>query len=138
MLFCLRNDIEAHYSDSEMESLRSRFEGVRTEVTDTSIHMNPAQMDRQREQLIWGKIEEFSKYELIITDRYHGTIFAAIASTPVIVINSADHKLSSGVNWFPKEQFEVWCIMLVIWRKLIKLLGRFFLIGTSDVIIELL
>ena len=30
---------------------------------------------------------------------------AAIASTPVVVINSADHKLSSGVSWFPKEVF---------------------------------
>ena len=106
ILFCLRNDIEAHYSVSEMETLRKRFKGVRTEITDTSVSVGQNEMDRRREQLIWEKIEEFAKFELIITDRYHGTIFAAIASTPVIVINSADHKLSSGVNWFPKEHFE--------------------------------
>ena len=50
-------------------------------------------------------IEKFSTYRVVITDRYHGTIFSAIASTPVIVINSADHKLSSGVKWFPQEVF---------------------------------
>jgi len=106
ILFCMRNDIEAHYSVSEIHALRKRFAGVRTEITDTSISVGRDEMDRRREQLIWEKIEEFSQFELIITDRYHGTIFAAIASTPVIVINSADHKLSSGVNWFPKEHFE--------------------------------
>ena len=27
-------------------------------------------------------------------------------NTPVIVISSTDHKLSSGVKWFPKNLFE--------------------------------
>lgn len=40
-----------------------------------------------------------------MTDRYHGTIFSLVANTPVVVISSADHKLSSGVEWFPKEYF---------------------------------
>lgn len=43
----------------------------------------------------------FSRYKMVITDRYHGTIFSMIAATPVIVISSSDHKLSSGVKWFP-------------------------------------
>ncbi len=47
----------------------------------------------------------FSKYRLVITDRYYGTIFAQIVSTPTIVISSNDHKLSSGVKWFPQEDF---------------------------------
>lgn len=46
-----------------------------------------------------------SHYRLVITDRYHGAIFSQIVSTPTIVLSSADHKLSSGVKWFPKEQF---------------------------------
>lgn len=44
-------------------------------------------------------------FKTVITDRHHGTIFSAMANTPVIVINSADHKLSSGVNRFPQEEF---------------------------------
>lgn len=106
ILFCLRNDIEGLYSASEIDTLRNRFPGIRIEVTDTSASLPRKEMDRRREELIWAKIEEFSKFKLVITDRYHGSIFAAIASTPVIVINSTDHKLSSGVKWFPKDQFE--------------------------------
>src|SRR5690606_27740259 len=33
------------------------------------------------------------------------TIFSQIASTPVIVLSSSDHKLSSGVKWFPEASF---------------------------------
>ena len=45
-------------------------------------------------------IKEFSRYKVVITDRYHGTIFSLISNTPTIVIGSTDHKLSSGVDWF--------------------------------------
>ena len=51
---------------------------------------------------IYDAIKKISTYKVAITDRYHGTIFSAIASTPVIVISSGDHKLSSGVKWFEK------------------------------------
>ena len=50
------------------------------------------------EQLVY-----YSKFQLIITDRYHGTIFSLIAGTPVIVLKTTDHKLSSGVKWFPQD-----------------------------------
>ena len=50
-------------------------------------------------------LQQFAKYQVVITDRYHGTIFSQIVNTPVIVISSTDHKLSSGVKWFPQEKF---------------------------------
>ena len=62
-------------------------------------------MRKHRDELINETIEKIATYKVVITDRYHGTIFSAIANTPVVVINSADHKLSSGVKWFPKEVF---------------------------------
>ena len=62
--------------------------------------------DRQRTRLINQVLNKFSKYQVIITDRYHGTIFSQIANTPVVVLSSADHKLSSGVKWFPPKLFD--------------------------------
>lgn len=62
-------------------------------------------MGKNRGALIRNILELFSKYQVIITDRYHGTIFSQIVNVPVVVINSADHKLSSGVKWFPKDKF---------------------------------
>lgn len=106
VLFCMRNDIESFYPPDQIEDLRAKFRGIETELTDTSTHVSVDVMNKNRESLIWDKIESFAKFKVIITDRYHGTIFAQIAATPVIVVSSADHKLSSGVKWFPQEHFE--------------------------------
>lgn len=106
VLFCMRDDVEQFYKLGQIEALMRRFGDTRMEKIDTSLHgVSIKYVNRHRDKLIWKAIDHFATYRVVITDRYHGTIFSAIASTPVIVINSADHKLSSGVNWFPKELF---------------------------------
>ena len=37
---------------------------------------------------------------MVITDRYHGTIFSLVAGTPVIIIKTTDHKVVTGAEWF--------------------------------------
>lgn len=106
ILFCLRHDLEKHYSDEEIDRLKKRFDGIKIDTTDTTIDAKPWVWKKRREALIIKMLEKFAKYQLIITDRYHGTIFSQIVNTPVIVINSADHKLSSGVKWFPHDVFK--------------------------------
>ncbi|MFI5429468.1 polysaccharide pyruvyl transferase family protein [Aeromicrobium sp. UC242_57] len=48
---------------------------------------------------------DFSNYQVTVTDRYHGVIFSLISGTPVVVLESTDHKLRSGVQWFPPQIF---------------------------------
>jgi len=105
ILFCMRDDIESYYSQAQILHLMNRFGNIRKDVVDTTLKISPAQMKKHRDKYINNMIEKISTYQLVITDRYHGTIFSAIANTPVIVINSADHKLSSGVKWFPQNDF---------------------------------
>jgi exopolysaccharide biosynthesis predicted pyruvyltransferase EpsI len=107
VLFCMRDDIEAFYSVKDIDALIARFGDIRKEKVDTTINgLTREDLDKEREKIIFGMIAKFASYKVVITDRYHGTIFSAIAGTPVVVINSADHKLSSGVNWFPKEVYK--------------------------------
>lgn len=105
VLFCMRDDIEAHYNPKDIDKLMTRFANERTEKIDTTIKVGLKDILKNRDNYINEMIEKISTYKVVITDRYHGTIFSAIASTPVVVIASADHKLSSGVNWFPKEVY---------------------------------
>lgn len=106
VLFCIRDDVEAFYTPKQISDLMARFGNIRKEKIDTTLHgVSQKYVDANRDSLIWNMIDKFATYKVVITDRYHGTIFSAIASTPVVVINSADHKLSSGVNWFPKDVF---------------------------------
>lgn len=105
VMFCIRNDGEKLYTDEEMAEMRNKFQGVHISISDTTIKANIWEWDKKREGLIHKILKKFSNYQVIITDRYHGTIFSQIVNTPVIVLSSTDHKLSSGVNWFPAEHF---------------------------------
>jgi exopolysaccharide biosynthesis predicted pyruvyltransferase EpsI len=108
ILFCMRDpdNFETLYSASDIKSLMNRFGDIKKSKTDTTLNIPWQVMDKKREKLINDLIEEMASYQVVITDRYHGTIFSAIASTPVIVVSSADHKLSSGVKWFPKDIYD--------------------------------
>lgn len=105
ILFCIRNDIEAFYSKTEINKLKARFSNLRIEETDTSIPNKFSYINKRRLNILESIFKYYSSFEVIITDRYHGTIFSLIANTPVIVLSSTDHKLSSGVRWFPKDIF---------------------------------
>lgn len=107
VLFCLRDDIEAYYSKKDLLELKSRFCGIPIAQTDTFLQSKSGKyICRHRESVLNEIWNEYSKYKVIITDRYHGTIFSLIASTPVVVLSSADHKLSSGVKWFTDTPFK--------------------------------
>ena len=45
-------------------------------------------------------LDFFASHKVVITDRYHGTIFSMISNTPVIVITTNDHKVKTGTEWF--------------------------------------
>lgn len=105
IMICVRNDGEKLYTEEEIESLKNRFKGIRVSQSDTTITASMWKWEKEREALIRKILSEFAQYQVIITDRYHGTIFSQVVNTPVIVLSSTDHKLSSGVKWFPKEVF---------------------------------
>ena len=48
------------------------------------------------------KLREFAASELVITDRLHGMIFAAVTETPCIVLNSRSHKIRGCYEWLKK------------------------------------
>lgn len=101
ILMCCRDDSEKLYSEAEISQLMARLKEIDdVSITDTTKHGDRREIVANAEKHIWDEIEEYSKYRCIITDRYHGTIFSMIASTPVIVIKSNDHKVTTGVNWF--------------------------------------
>lgn len=102
---CLRNDKEKFYSDIELSSLANKLKPYGISRTDTTLKITSSNMNKNREYHIWRMVKKLSTAKVVITDRYHGTIFSVIANTPIIVINSTDHKLSSGVKWFPQDIF---------------------------------
>lgn len=103
ILLCRRNDGEKLYPESELMELKNRIEkdlNQKVTVSDTSIKMRTTKLHKNLQQILEEEFESYSKYKMLITDRYHGTIFSLIAGTPVIVIKTTDHKVTTGADWF--------------------------------------
>lgn len=101
ILFCCRNDGEKYYSDKDIADLMKRCEKfAKVDKTDTTKKIPRSEIVKNAEVHIMSEIERYSKYKLLITDRYHGTILSLVAGTPVIIIKTTDHKVVTGADWF--------------------------------------
>lgn len=102
LLLCTRNDGEKLYSYEEIDRLADRLSALGPlDRTDTTVGWKGVDLDSDE---AWKRIEDviasYSRYRVVVTDRYHGTIFARIAGTPVVVLRTTDHKVTSGAEWF--------------------------------------
>lgn len=103
VLFCMRNDKEAFHRPEAIEQLRRKLEEfITTEQTDTTVDIPPGEVIADRKKILHSTFDYFSRFQAVVTDRYHGTIFSLIGNTPVIVLNSSDHKLASGGPMVPR------------------------------------
>lgn len=101
ILFCLRSDKEKVLSDSQsavlIEAARKTKEDVR--FTDTcEAYRIPPQF---REFSTQKKFAEFAGAKLVVTDRLHGMIFAAVTGTPCVALDNISGKVAGVYNlWF--------------------------------------
>lgn len=102
VLLCIRNDCEKKYTDAEIKALCKRFHdaGMLCNITDTNSELPVEELIEKFEDELTRIIAYFSKHQVVITDRYHGTIFSLISNTPVIVLSTNDHKVKTGTQWF--------------------------------------
>ncbi len=101
ILFCIRDDLEKYYDDSIIDGVISRLgKKYRVDKKDTTINKSAEYIQDHMEECVGEMLDLFAQYKLVITDRYHGTIFSLVSNTPVIVIKTNDHKVVTGVNWF--------------------------------------
>ena len=98
-LFCLRHDKESIFSAQSREDLLKKTKVIfpNTQISDTwaaqSVNMD------SRYDYVMNKLKEFRSSQLVITDRLHGMIFAAITQTPCIVFGNYNHKVEFEYEW---------------------------------------
>ncbi len=98
VLLCLRSDNESVLSAAERQSLTDAIEGSPISTFDTTLDDPIAHSDRAR--ILQETLDLFAKHAIVVTDRFHGVIFSYLTRTPCVVMESADHKLASSVQWF--------------------------------------
>lgn len=101
ILLCQRADGEKFYSKEEIGALKQRLQKKTVvDCADTTISAPNMFVRKDVRKYLNRMLQQFSRYQVIITDRYHGTIFSLVAGTPVIVVKTTDHKVTTGLDWF--------------------------------------
>jgi len=99
LLLCLKGDKESAISDEQRQafSCTSRNLGLQMSYCDTDLYRPVAK--KNRKTLLGSILQIFRNAELVITNRLHGYIFAAITGTPCVVLNGYNHKNRETFEW---------------------------------------
>lgn len=98
IMTCLRSDKESILGENKnmlIQQLNSKYKEVFN--YDTVIKKNVKKEEREKELNIM--LDQFRNSKVVITDRLHGMIFAAITKTPCIVTKSLDYKVTGTYEW---------------------------------------
>lgn len=79
----------------------------------------------EREPIVKSKLKEFSNSQIVVTDRLHGMIFAALTGTPCIALNNSDRKVEGVYAWLSDLPF-------IFFAKNIDDLNKFFPIALRN------
>lgn len=99
VLIVLRSDVESSIDADKKKQLLDilSHEYAQVNETDTVISADiPVEAFSNALQQKW---KQFRQAELVVTDRLHGMIFAAITQTPCLCIGNYNHKLKETYKW---------------------------------------
>ena len=105
-ILCLRNDVEKTRTQEEERSIYNQAAnifGSDIVISDMVVDHNIPLNKRNKE--LDSKFDEFRHTKLVITDRLHGMVFAAITGTPCIVINSKSPKVRGCYEWIKQLEY---------------------------------
>lgn len=105
ILLCLRSDPEAKLKENERKIIYNLVSRYDNNITWTDTVIDEVIFEDKRKQCFYNKLNEFSKSKLIITDRLHGMIFAAMTKTPCIVMGNYNHKVKGVYEWIKDLQY---------------------------------
>lgn len=100
VLFIIRSDVESANDLNKYEKISEICKKYYSNInfSDTAIKENI--LPHQKEEKLQIMLNKYRNSELIITDRLHGMIFAAITGTPCIAFDNYNHKIRSTSEWF--------------------------------------
>lgn len=105
ILLCLRSDKERVISKDSSDILVNKLKCLKLPIKETTTVINKNISIRKRNKIFENKINEFKKSKIVITDRLHGMIFAAITATPCIAMDNLSGKVKGVYKWFEKLDY---------------------------------
>ena len=110
--FLFRTDKEKTLKDEEIAQIEKvifdKFGGYI--LSDMHLGEDVINMaGERRDKALQTKFKQFQSSKLVVTDRLHGMIFAAITETPCIVLGSFNHKISESYKWLKNLGYIKFC-----------------------------
>lgn len=105
-LYCIRKDKEKiNYNNeySMIESIIKEKYKMAVDYTDTVISKKVYKFNR--EKVFFKKLNQISKYKIMITDRLHGMVFAYLTNTPCIIFENKSYKVKGVYEWIKNSEF---------------------------------
>ena len=109
-LLCLRADMEGKLGGREQEFIASVVQKHAACVNSrTNVHSEDVSREI-RGLVVRRELMHFASHQVVVTDRLHGMIFAAITSTPCVVLSSRNHKIQEYYEAFFRDSNAVFFI----------------------------
>lgn len=105
ILTCFRKDKERKLDVNDEKSFIQALKEQGYDVTQSDTMSDRQITVENREDIFNNKLREFAGARLVITDRLHGMVFAAITGTPCIVLGNNHHKVSGTYEWLKELDF---------------------------------
>lgn len=123
-LLMLRSDREKTLSDETVEEIKKEAVKNFGQYTLSDMYVSTKGLynigGEYRAQLIEQKFNEFQTARIVITDRLHGMILAAITETPCIAFSNFNHKIAESYYWFRNLNYIKYCTNIDELRKYMK------------------
>lgn len=105
VLLCLRKDHEKILSDETIKRIENEIKknGLNYRYTDTTVDYIIYENECENE--LNKKWNEFRNAKLVITDRIHGMVFAAINGVPCIAFGNISDKVKGAYEWISYLEF---------------------------------
>lgn len=99
-LICIRDDIEsANNADEIKDFVEEQMRKVSLQIEYISMVLDRPITIAERNDELEKLFEKFQNAKIVVTDRLHGMIIAAITKTPCVVLPTFNHKVTSCYEW---------------------------------------
>ena len=99
IVICFRDDEEAILENKEKEDIINICKKYSENIEITDMRARKTIDREERNNILNNKFNQFKSAKIVITDRLHGMIFAAVSGTPCIVFSNYNHKVKGTYKW---------------------------------------
>lgn len=103
ILLCLRHDGEKLITEEDEIKIKNALYNKPYSYMDMYSKENPDRFNRR--SIVKEKLDEFTKAELVITDRLHGMICCALTETPCVIMSNNNHKVKGVYEWIKDLEY---------------------------------